>query len=329
MDIVTDILDFSKIESQTVLLHETAFNVNEVVKEIMSFMAPKAQEKGISLDYTLSSDKKSRIGDHGRLRQILINLVNNAIKFTEEGSVTVSVDSLADAGVRKGTVLFAVSDTGVGIPADQRELIFDSFYQVDGSSTRKYGGSGLGLAISKELVGLMGGEIWAEDAVHGHGTVFKFTLDLKEVEGVAAESAQPPGRGLEGRQAGGKKQIQILLAEDDLINRTLALALLEQRGYAVSVVENGRLAVEKIKEKAGVFDLVLMDVQMPEMDGFEATHQLRSLERKTGGEHLPIIAMTAHAFQKDRDRCLEEGMDDYLAKPINAEKLYEMVERHC
>src|SRR5471030_363720 len=304
--------------------------------------ALRAGQKGLELRCELAP-KLPRIvkGDPGRLRQVLINLLGNAIKFTQAGSVSVSVDVLREEDDRS-EVRFAVRDTGIGVPPEKQALIFEAFAQVDGSTTRQYGGTGLGLTICRRLVILMQGQIVVASEP-GRGSTFSFTVPLKHT-GVSQAAPLPPLRDAGARGApldsgdgddGGAAQpaaaepgaharmaartgLRVLLAEDNPVNQRLALRLLEQLGHRVTVVDNGQAALDHATR--GVYDLVLMDVQMPELDGLAATRQLRQWELTHGG-HVPVIAMTARAMAGDRERCLEAGMDDYLAKPISSARL--------
>jgi CheY-like chemotaxis protein len=283
--------------------------------EIVAPLQPRAREKGISVSSDVSSSvPQSVVGDAGRLRQIITNLTANAVKFTHAGAVTVKVDA-APNGAQQIDVHVVVKDTGIGIPADKQAKIFEPFQQADGSTTRKYGGTGLGLTISAQLVQLMGGRLWVESEV-GAGSSFHVTMTLER----AAVEAAPVARGHELHQPSQRVVLRVLVAEDNLVNQTVAARLLEKRGHVVTVVGDGRLAVAA--HANGDFDVILMDVQMPEMDGFEATAAIREHERTTGG-HIPIIAMTAHAMRGDEARCLEAGMDTYLSKPIQVDRLLE------
>jgi CheY-like chemotaxis protein len=274
------------------------------------------------------------IGDPTRLRQILINLVANAIKFTERGKVTVEVE-LVEGYVQDAVreLHFAIRDTGIGIPEGQQETIFGAFEQVDGSPTRKYGGTGLGLAITKQLVVLMGGRVWVESKL-GHGSTFHFTVrfgcakttspggsDLREGGSLSHEPVAAATASISNPDF---RSLHVLLAEDNVVNQRLALRMLEKRGHVVLVVNNGRDAVD-LASRYG-FDLALMDVQMPEMDGLQATAAIRTAEQTTGA-HLPIVAMTAHALQGDEQRCLAAGMDGYMSKPVDARTLFATIEQ--
>jgi signal transduction histidine kinase/CHASE3 domain sensor protein len=314
LTLVNDILDFSKIEAGKLDLDPAPLALREHLAETLKPLALRAQQKGLALTCEVDPDVPDRvIGDGGRLRQVLLNLVGNALKFTHQGAVSVTVT--AEGAVGRFAVLhFAVCDTGVGIAAEKLGTIFDPFVQADGSTTRLYGGTGLGLAISTRLTQLMGGRLWAESEV-GQGSTFHFTVRLAQpsaagagaADGAAPVAGEPP-----------LPRLRILLAEDNRVNQRVGVALLTKRGHTVEVAGNGREAVAAADARP--FDLVLMDVQMPEMDGLEATRRIRERERATG-QHLPIIALTAHAMKGDRERCLDAGMDEYVTKPLQAEPL--------
>ena len=477
MDIVGDILDFAKIEEHKVELAREPFSLSQLLNDSVGVMAVKAHERQLELIYSISRQAPAiLIGDAGRLRQIIINLVNNAIKFTNEGEIEVRVEVAPAPQEQELALTISVRDTGIGVPADKQQIIFDAFSQADGSMSRQYGGTGLGLAICEQLIKLMGGRIWVQSTL-GQGSIFAFTVPLgvpadsamawEEMEvpelpvtvllvddnttaqkvlaadlaGVVARietattghealalldrepidllmvDAAMPGmdgislvqqvrqraalsslpvvmllntvQGVEAlslsdlgitdrlykpvsreallaiiRSALANKQplapphsdplppsasessgaepllpaptagsssavsmsqgARILLVEDDLVNQALAMALLEDQGFRVVAVDNGRKAVEVVQEG---FALVLMDVQMPEMDGLQATRLIRQQEELTG-MHVPIIAMTAHAMRQDRERCQEAGMDGYLVKPVHAETLYATIAQY-
>jgi len=269
------------------------------------------------------------IGDAGRLRQILTNLIANAIKFTEHGEIVVSVKAAPqESDIETACLHFSVQDTGIGVPEGKIETIFAPFEQADRSTTRKFGGTGLGLSICARLVKLMGGKIWAESQP-GQGSTFHFIAYLKkqsstirqELPVVAPELA--PMLEQIAATRNGYNRLRILVAEDNHINQHLAVKLLEHLGHTAVVVENGKEAVAAAQK--GPFDLVFMDVQMPEMDGLEATATIRAQET-TGGPHIPIVAMTAHAMIGDREQCLKAGMDGYLSKPISAQQLSKAID---
>jgi PAS domain S-box-containing protein len=319
LHIINDILDFSKIEARKLELERVPFSVRDVVRATTRELSVQAQQKKLSLLCHFSSDlPQTEIGDPGRLRQVLMNLIGNAIKFTEHGEIMVVAKKLTDAP-GENTLQFSVSDTGIGVPAEKQKTIFEAFVQADSSSTRQYGGTGLGLTIASQLVALMGGRIWLESDP-GKGSTFHFTACF----GSATENLQNAAANGNGHQelraasAVEQRKLRILIAEDNLVNSRLATRLVAKQGHSAVVVGTGKAALKALEDET--FDLVLMDVQMPDMDGFEATSAIREQERGTR-KHLPIIAMTAHAMSGDRERCLEAGMDAYVTKPVDAKKL--------
>ncbi len=316
LQIVDDILDFSKIEAGKLELCEGTFVLHDTLNEILEVLASRAAEKGIELACQVSTRVPGRLfGDSKRLRQILINLVGNAIKFTDHGEVFVGVD--VDQPSPVACLHFVVTDTGIGIPADKQKAIFESFVQADESMTRRYGGTGLGLTICSRLVEMMAGRIWVESEV-ARGSSFHFTVRMR-AEPHADAGQESPEQILEKTTA----PLRVLVAEDNEINQQVALEFLQRRGHRVSIVANGLEALAALAAER--FDVVLMDLQMPEMDGFKATVTIREKE-KTTGERIPIIAMTGYAMKRDRQRCLEAGMDAYISKPIRSRELYEVVE---
>ncbi len=318
--ILNDILDFSKIESRKLELESVPFVIADVISEMLKPFAVRADQKGLELIVDIGEHVPEAVqGDPGRLQQILANLIGNAIKFTASGQVLVELrEETRGNGCTR--LHFMVSDTGIGIPVDKHETIFEAFSQADGSTTRRFGGTGLGLTISTTLVRLMGGTIWL-DSEPDAGTTFHFTIPFDIVQApVVAHSRLSPAK----PDLGGVASARILLAEDNVVNQRVAVGLLARRGHRVTVVANGCEAVAALESER--YDLVLMDVQMPEMGGIEATALIREQERHTG-QRTRIIAMTAHAMTGDRERCLAAGMDGYLPKPINQASLYEVVER--
>jgi signal transduction histidine kinase/ActR/RegA family two-component response regulator len=323
LTVINDILDLSKIEAGRVVLQKEDFSVRIVVGEVISLLATAARTKGLQITSRVAAELPPLCtGDPARLRQVLLNLVGNAVKFTESGEVCVTVTYAA------GTAYFAVQDTGIGIAPDQVPWLFAPFVQADGSHTRKYGGTGLGLAISKRLVELMGGEIGLESQP-GVGSRFWFTAPLAPaavLPAVTAAAGTPPG-GQGGSSAEGETQAQqpnILLVEDNVVNQKVVLRQLQRLGYTAALAANGREAIEATRRYH--YNLILMDCQMPEVDGFEATRLIREAEAPVA-LHTPIIAMTANAMAGDREACLAAGMDDYLAKPLHIKDLQVMVER--
>jgi signal transduction histidine kinase/ActR/RegA family two-component response regulator len=323
LQIIDDILDFSKIEAGKLDLHPSPFSLRDSLNDTLEVLASRAAEKDIELACQVSTRVQDQLfGDSTRLRQILMNLVGNAIKFTEHGEVFVMVereetDSAAEQSSNALCLHFVVTDTGIGIPENKQQVIFESFVQADGSMTRRYGGTGLGLSICSQLVTLMGGRIWVDSAV-ARGSSFHFTANLEIVPDAAAE--EKPSQ---QRMKKADRSLRILLAEDNEINQQVALEFLEMRGHKVRITSNGLEALTAFS--ADRFDVVLMDVQMPKMDGFQATAAIREKETKTG-EHTPIIAMTGYAMTGDRQRCLDAGMDGYICKPIRSQELYEIIE---
>jgi PAS domain S-box-containing protein len=318
--LLNEILDLSKIEAQRLELAPMAFSIRESVEGAVRLFAVRAQEKDLALTSTVAADVPDMlVGDPLRIRQILLNLVGNAIKFTDAGSVAVCVMVQSRTG---STVLLRieVTDTGIGIPADKHELVFDRFRQADGSMSRRFVGSGLGLTISEHLVNLMGGGMGLRSQ-EGRGSTFFFTLPL-ELANVSEARAYPgserPATPSAGQPPAAVHGLRVLLAEDNAVNQKLAALLLKREGHSVTVVADGNAAVRAVAQAS--FDVVFMDLQMPEMDGFEATAAIRAAEKDTG-RHLRIVALTAHAMKEDRDKCLKAGMDDYLTKPIDPARL--------
>jgi signal transduction histidine kinase/ligand-binding sensor domain-containing protein/AmiR/NasT family two-component response regulator len=328
LTVINDILDFSKIEAGKLELDRADFNLRESIAPVIKTLALRTQQKGLELACDVGPEvPEAIVGDAGRLRQIIINLLGNALKFTERGEVglQVAVESKTQDGMH---LHFAVRDTGIGIAPEQQKLIFDAFCQADNSTARKFGGTGLGLTICKQLVQAMDGRIWVESAV-GQGSTFHFTARFgvgKAVDVTApvfGRSETRPDSAALITTHSSKRELRVLLAEDNAVNQKLALRLLQKRGHRVSLAADGREAVAAVQHEN--FDVVLMDMQMPQMDGFEATAAIRAQEENSGG-HLTIIAMTAHAMQGDRERCLAAGMDGYLAKPIKPQELYDVLE---
>lgn len=323
LTIINDILDFSKIEAGMLKVENIPCHLAQTVQDVVQSTALTAREKHLDFRCEIAGDlPESLVCDPIRLRQILVNLVGNAIKFTEQGAVVLSVAWHADKSAPRA-LHFTVSDTGIGIPPERIEHIFDAFTQADNTTTRKYGGTGLGLSITRRLIKLLGGELWMESRL-GIGSHFHFTLPYLPDE--------PPANNIQNRSGGVDSPAaidqgngaSILLVEDNPVNQKLAITLLERRGYRVSVVDNGQFAVEAIAREK--FAVVLMDMQMPVMDGIEATVHIRAGEMARQAPRTPIIAMTANAMPSDREQCLASGMDDYIAKPIRAADLFEKLD---
>jgi signal transduction histidine kinase/DNA-binding response OmpR family regulator len=306
--LLNDILDFSKIEAHKLELESVAFDLPQFIDEFLKIFNLRASEKGLALEGVVAPEIPPSVrGDPNRLRQILTNLVANAIKFTQQGSVIIRI-RLLSATPEALQLYFSVRDTGRGIPADKLNLIFAKFSQVDSSTTRVFGGTGLGLAIAKQLVELMEGEIGVESEP-GHGSEFWFTVCLGRASVGQAFFPTPPTE-----PAFVFSPARILVAEDNLTNQMVITGLLKKLGFKADVVANGAEAVKALE--IARYDIVLMDAQMPELDGFQATRMIRSLRSQVLNHQVPIIAMTAHAMPSDRTKCLEAGMDDYVAKPI-------------
>ncbi|MFO1095055.1 MAG: response regulator, partial [Planctomycetaceae bacterium] len=311
--IVNDILDFSKIEAGKEELRNEPFCFREELKAVVRSHRNRAELNGIQLACQVADEIPERlIGDRYKLRQLLNNLIGNAVKFTPSGSVCVTA-AVYEQLAERIALHIEVADTGIGLPADQISKVFDPFCQADGSTTRRFGGTGLGLAISAQLAKLMGGTIWVASSP-GEGSIFHFTAQFDVDTSHRTEAAKHSSA--ESRPQA--RSLRILLAEDHPINQKYASHLLQKHGHQVLIAENGRRAVEYYRTHP--IDIILMDVQMPEMDGIEATGEIRSHERLTG-RHCPVIALTAHATKEDRDRCLGVGMDGYLTKPISASEL--------
>ena len=330
LELLNDILDFSKIEAGRFDLNPIEFSVRECTTDTAKMVRLAAEKRGIAFQVRIDDAIPERlIGDPHRLRQVLMNLLGNAIKFTAEGEIELTA-AVAAAGANDLTVEFAVRDTGIGIPADKQQIIFEAFRQADGSTTRKYGGTGLGLAICWRLAEMMGGRIWVESA-EGRGSTFRFTVKFAHAALSAPAEMQPTdvvslknmlnAVGVRGR--GPQKGLLVLLAEDNPVNQRLVKRLLEKRGHQVEIASTGREAVAMAEE--GRFDVILMDVQMPDMDGLETTAQIRERERARGGR-TPILALTAHTMRGDRERCIAAGMDNFVNKPIDAVTFIQTVE---
>ena len=319
--LVNDVLDFSKIEAGKLELEEVEFDLGQTIANVERTLSFSAERKGLVLTRGpgLRTDGLLVRGDPGRLAQILSNLVQNAIKFTNDGSIEIRV-----AGAERGKdgidrIRFEVIDTGIGIPETSLDRLFKAFSQADASTTRQFGGTGLGLSICKRLVHLMKGDIGVESDPRS-GSTFWFTVRLEPVavRRTPAEITSPPPH------ADARSGDRILLAEDNVINQKIAVLMLEKYGYRVDVVANGSEALEALRTLP--YDLVLMDCQMPEMDGYEATRIIRS-SHSCPYARIPIVAMTANAFEEDRRRSFEAGMNDYVAKPVRATTLTEVVAR--
>ncbi|MBI2690191.1 MAG: response regulator [Acidobacteria bacterium] len=323
LQILNDILDFSKIEAGRLDIESAPFLLRELVQDVARPFLPLMREKNLSFAVHIAPSLPDDFrGDPTRLRQILNNLLGNAIKFTEKGSIQLRVGPGDSGPADRVMVHFSVSDTGIGIPADKLPIVFEQFRQADGSTTRKYGGTGLGLSICVRLATLMGGRMWAE-SVEAKGTTLHFTVALLPRE--MGESAPAP---VAEAQPG--RALRVLLVEDNVVSQRLAIRLLEKQGHQVTLAANGTQAIEAFR--GGSFDLILMDVQMPELDGLSATRAIRGIENGAG-RRTPILMLTANAMKGDRERCLDAGADGYLTKPLEAGQLVrtiaEMAEREA
>ncbi|MBI9111903.1 PAS domain S-box protein [Maridesulfovibrio ferrireducens] len=311
--VLNDVLDFTKIEAGKMDLYEEPFELKELIKQCLDLFKIQAEEKELQLISNIdSSTQNYYVGDEGRIRQILFNLVGNSIKFTESGSITISVFSLPHPTPGKHRLFFSIEDTGVGIPDDKIEHIFDSFTQVDGSLSRKYQGAGLGLSIVKRLVNLIGGNISLQSEV-GVGTTILFCVYVEKHDPPVSLQAEVT------KEIGKKTPLQILLVEDEKVNRLMALRFLEKMGHNVVCAENGEMCLEELRKQT--FDAILMDIQMPVMNGLEATHLIRTSEEFNMHRSVPIIALTAHATNNDRNIAIQTGMNEYISKPFEWELL--------
>ena len=313
LTIIGDILDFSKIDSRKLVLALETLALRAVMQDVIDTVQLTASEKGLRLGMDVTSQvPDTLVGDALRLRQVLLNLVGNAIKFTASGEISMRVD-IASRLPDEVCLHFAVIDTGIGIPRDKQELVFEAFAQADGTAARRFGGTGLGLSISARLVELMGGDIWVESEV-GRGSAFRFTANFGLPEADAAPHRAPPGD---------VRPITVLVAEDEQVHRELVAHLLRSRGHHVVTARNGREALLELARHP--VQLVLVDLQMPEMDGFQLAAAIRTWEKGQGG-HLPLVAMTASVMSSELDRCHVAGIDEALIKPIGRERLFRMVE---
>ncbi len=329
LKIIDSILDYTKIDAGKMELERTSFDLHDTLGHAIQTFALCAHEKHLELRYEVGPDvPNALLGDPVRLTQVIVNLVGNALKFTHQGNVSLAVklDEVLEDAVR---LQFTVSDTGIGIPAAKQVHLFQPFTQVDNSTTRRYGGSGLGLVISTRLVQMMGGRIWFESEA-GRGSHFHFTATFGQQKVPVAsplslanhQTAAPPAiTGVQPVSSLGRS-LHILVAEDNLTNQLLAVRTLEKAGHSVTVAQNGEEALAALGRET--FDLVLMDVQMPVLDGFQFTARIRQQEATTL-QHLPIAAMTAHTLQGDRERCLKAGMDGYIAKPLRKKELFDTI----
>lgn len=326
LSLLNDILDLSRVEAGKINLECIEFNLPHIVQSVCKGLLVLARNKDLELFWHIDPDVPELLeGDPVRLRQVLVNLINNAIKFTHKGKIQTRI-KVHFMGEEECQLIFSVADTGIGIPKDKQEIIFNVFTQADDSTTRRYGGTGLGLAISKRLVEMMRGKIWVEsEECQGSTfyflTVFKYKKKIPVVINIPKEgmvATQDRSSSLKDM-----RNLRILLAEDNLVNQKITVRILEKQGWSVKTVVNGQEVLDILNHES--FDLVLMDSQMPVLDGLETTRLIREDEKKTG-KYIPIVALTARAMEEDRQRCLAAGMDDYVAKPIDRIKLFEVIE---
>ena len=312
LSMLNDVLDFSKIEADRLILEATAFSPRVLAERMIQFFGPRADEQGLRLELSIDEQlPEGVIGDSVRVRQVLVNLLDNAIRFTPAGSVHVRLKAEVEND-QEFLLHFQVEDTGIGIASDKRQAIFESFTQADESITRRYGGTGLGLAVSSRLVEQMSGRIWVESTV-GLGSNFHFTVRVgrRPTDTALPEAVRP-------QRSAPMPHLNVLVAEDNEVSRTLVVRLLERQGCQVDAVQSGLEVLERLERET--YDLIVMDLEMPEIGGLEATRRIRLREKGTG-THIPIVALTAHAFNDDLQRCREAGMDAYVAKPLRRDVL--------
>lgn len=327
LHLINDILDISKIESDKLDLEQIPFDLLPLIENSLDLIRPNATEKKIGLHFH-KGDEVYRwlMGDAGRIQQIFLNLLSNALKFTESGTINVTLDCVKQ-NKKLALMTFQVRDTGIGLSPEQQDIIFEKFTQADASTTRRFGGTGLGLAITRQLVGMMGGRISVQSTL-GQGSLFNVEIpfnvagkkDILQMRNQAATLVPTP---VPVSYQTDIPSLDILLVEDNPVNQKTAVWMLERIGCRVTVAENGREAVDQVKRRS--FDLVLMDVQMPEMDGFQATREIRSLVKPLS--EIPIIAVTANALKGDQERCLKAGMNDYISKPVDKRTLINMLKK--
>jgi signal transduction histidine kinase len=336
--VINEVLDLSKIEAGKLTFERIEFSPQELVRDLARMMRLRAEQKGLILEHEISAAVPAVLrGDPGRLRQVLLNLVSNAIKFTERGYVRLKVEAAGTTEAEGAVLRFSVSDSGIGIPAEKRASIFEPFNQADSSIARRFGGTGLGLTIAAELVALMGGKLSVEPAPANQGSIFHFDAgfelgaegaaeksehDISQLAKVVAHSAGAGGGNDAGAAKNGSARVRplrILLAEDNVINQKVATRLMERQGYSVTVAASGGQAIACLNHQT--FDVVLMDIHMPGMDGMQVTRLIRDSEQFTG-QHIPIIAVTALAMKGDAEKCLAAGMDAYISKPIEPNELF-------
>jgi CheY-like chemotaxis protein len=323
LSLIEDILNLAQIESGRMVLEQKPIDLHYLIKEAIDIHTMNAENKGLECIYTIHSGIPDQFsGDPNRLRQVLLNLLGNAVKFTEQGKVELRVSSS-----EPHTILFSVQDSGIGISEKEQQLIFEPFSKVDASSTRQHGGVGLGLAICKRLVSAMGGQIWVESEI-GKGSTFHFSIPaISDIQSSNQSSDSPrvtTGNILNGEKQQSMRTCSILLVEDIEENAMVITAFLKNTAHNVEILENGDQAVNKIK--LGIkYDLILMDLHMPGIDGLEATRQIRVWEEKQGISRTPILALTAHAMTGDEEKSLAAGCDGHVTKPVTKKKLLDVI----
>jgi signal transduction histidine kinase/CheY-like chemotaxis protein len=322
--LVDDLLDFSRMDQGHFTLQPSAFRLADLLEEVLRLIRPRAAQKGLDLHLAAPPELPAALsGDRERLRQVLLNLMSNAVKYTEAGSVTLTVRPEGEPGETFGetvTLRFAVRDTGVGIAPEDRERIFQPFRQADSSASRRQGGTGLGLTICRRLVGLMGGSLGVESAL-GVGSTFWFRVPVETAAPPAADASRGPGAALQPARP--RHALRILVVDDNETNRWVLCQMLETLGYSFREVAGGEAALAALDEER--FDAVLMDCQMPDLDGYATTRRMRM--REVPGRRTVVLAVTAHALAGEREKCLAAGMDDYLAKPFRREELGARLDR--
>jgi CheY-like chemotaxis protein/two-component sensor histidine kinase len=327
LELVNEILDISKIEAGKLQVRRATFRLHDTLAEPLSLMRVQTAQKNITLKSIIETNvPEMLIGDPHHLCQVILNLIGNAIKFTENGEIKIHVrrdEEATGLGDNQISLLFSIADTGIGIPQDQQDRIFNAYEQAEGIADNSTKGTGLGLVITNQLIDLMGGKIWLESEMN-KGSCFSFTLPFELPVPVGPAAVRLAGRNPSQHDRAANKRYRILLAEDDRINQIIAVALLEQKGWQVTAVVNGAEVLEELANQR--YDLVLMDIQMPNMNGFETTQAIRSHDDKIIAQ-IPIIAMTAHAMRDDRDRCFAAGMNGYLSKPIETDVFMEIIDK--
>jgi CheY-like chemotaxis protein len=331
--LLNDILDFSKIEAGELTFYLTDFQPEQVAQDVCKIIRPRIASQPVELAYHIDQQVPEFVkGDSGRFQQVLTNLVGNAAKFTNNGRIDL-IMSISEEKKEKIKFHIKVIDTGIGIYPEKLETIFDTFQQGDGSNTREFDGAGLGLAICRQIASLMGGQVWAE-STPGKGSTFHFTAWLEKSQHTNQKPETNCPCQPEQTPPFQDNRLHILLVEDNPINQKLARFILMKQGYHVTVAENGEEAIQVFSPHPTAFDLVFMDIQMPKMNGFEATAKIREIETQCKKEqqyngHIPIVAMTAQSMKGDREKCIAAGMDDYIAKPIKQQNVLDIIEKWC